>query len=62
MDFFRRIERTEPRIIAPGSPVEVRDASGELIGLGYINPATTIAVRMLAWGETPRSRNSSIIA
>jgi 23S rRNA (cytosine1962-C5)-methyltransferase len=51
--FSGAIERTEPRIIAPGSPVEVRDASGELIGLGYINPATTIAVRMLAWGETP---------
>src|SRR5208283_5098204 len=24
-----------------------------LIGRGYFNPATTIAVRMLAWGESP---------
>jgi 23S rRNA (cytosine1962-C5)-methyltransferase len=51
--FSGAIERTEPRAVEAGSPVEVRDASGALIGLGYINPATTIAVRMLAWGETP---------
>src|ERR1700686_5477091 len=51
--FSGAIERTEPRVIEPGSPVEVRDASGALIGLGYINPTTTIAVRMLAWGGTP---------
>jgi 23S rRNA (cytosine1962-C5)-methyltransferase len=51
--FSGAIERAEPRAITPGSPVEVHDASGALIGLGYINPATTIAVRMLAWGETP---------
>ncbi len=49
--FSGGIERTEPRTIEPGSPVEVHDASGGLIGLGYLNPATTIAVRMLAWCE-----------
>jgi 23S rRNA (cytosine1962-C5)-methyltransferase len=49
--FSGAIERTEPRVIAAGAPVEVHDASGALIGLGYINPATTIAVRMLSWGE-----------
>jgi 23S rRNA (cytosine1962-C5)-methyltransferase len=51
--FSGAIERLEPRTIAPGSPVEVHDASGALIGLGHFNPSTTIAVRMLAWGETP---------
>jgi len=51
--FSGAIERTEPRAVTPGSPVEVHDASGATIGLGYINPATTIAVRMLAWGGTP---------
>lgn len=51
--FSGAIERTEPRVIEAGSPVEVRDASGALIGLGYYHPATTIAVRMLAWSETP---------
>ena len=51
--FSGAIERLEPRAIAPGSPVALHDASGALIGLGYFNPTTTIAVRMLAWGETP---------
>lgn len=51
--FSRAIERTEPSRIEPGTPVEVHDASRALIGLGYLNPATTIAVRMLAWGATP---------
>jgi len=51
--FSGAIERSEPRAIAPGAPVAVHDASGGLLGLGYFNPATTIAVRMLAWGETP---------
>ncbi len=50
--FSGAIERTEPHTLEAGSPVEVHDASGALIGLGYINPATTIAVRMLSWGET----------
>jgi len=51
--FSGGIDRTEPRTLEPGSPVEVHDASGALIGLGYLNPATTIAVRMLAWDATP---------
>jgi 23S rRNA (cytosine1962-C5)-methyltransferase len=51
--FSGAIERTEPHTIAAGAPVEVHDASGALIGLGYLNPATTIAVRMLSWGESP---------
>jgi 23S rRNA (cytosine1962-C5)-methyltransferase len=51
--FSGAIARTEPHSIEAGAPVEIRDASGSLIGMGYFNPATTIAVRMLAWGETP---------
>ena len=51
--FSGAIERLEPRTIEAGTPVEVRDASNALIGLGYYHPSTTIAVRMLAWGATP---------
>jgi 23S rRNA (cytosine1962-C5)-methyltransferase len=51
--FSGAIERLEPRAIAPGSQVAVHDASGALIGFGYFNPSTTIAIRMLAWGEMP---------
>ena len=51
--FSGAVERTEPHNLAPGSPVEVHDASGSSIGLGYFNPTTTIAVRMLAWGAIP---------
>ena len=36
-----------------GALVTVHDASGALLGMGYCNPATTIAIRMLAWGEVP---------
>ena len=31
----------------------MHDAAGALLGMGYYNPATTIAIRMIAWGETP---------
>jgi 23S rRNA (cytosine1962-C5)-methyltransferase len=31
----------------------VHDAAGALLGMGYCNPATTIALRMIAWGEAP---------
>jgi 23S rRNA (cytosine1962-C5)-methyltransferase len=36
-----------------GALVTVHDASGALLGMGYCNPATTIAIRMIAWGEAP---------
>jgi 23S rRNA (cytosine1962-C5)-methyltransferase len=49
--FSQAIERVEPAAIEPGQSVEVRDAAGGLIGYGYCNPTTTIAVRMLAWGK-----------
>lgn len=49
--FSGAIAKFEPEKIEPGSVVEVRDSSGGLLGCGYANPATTIAVRMLAWRE-----------
>jgi 23S rRNA (cytosine1962-C5)-methyltransferase len=51
--FSQAIERIEPASIEAGALVSVHDASGALIGMGYCNPATTIAIRMIAWGETP---------
>ncbi|MGB8413587.1 MAG: class I SAM-dependent rRNA methyltransferase [Candidatus Binatus sp.] len=51
--FSQAIERIEPASIEAGAPVTVHDASGALLGMGYCNPATTIAIRMLAWGEAP---------
>jgi 23S rRNA (cytosine1962-C5)-methyltransferase len=50
--FSQAIERVAPASLAAGSPVEVFSASGELLGAGYYHPATTIAVRMLALGES----------
>jgi 23S rRNA (cytosine1962-C5)-methyltransferase len=49
--FSQAIGRIEPAGLDAGAMVEVRDAGGDLLGSGYYNPATTIAVRMLAWGE-----------
>jgi 23S rRNA (cytosine1962-C5)-methyltransferase len=51
--FSGAIARSEPSTLEPGTMVEVRDANGALIGAGYCNTSTTIAVRMLAWGEAP---------
>ena len=51
--FSQAIDRIEPPSPEAGALVTVHDASGALIGMGYCNPATTIAIRMLAWGETP---------
>src|SRR5260370_36470694 len=51
--FSQAIERIEPASVEAGRLVSVHDASGALIGMGYCNPATTIAIRMIAWGETP---------
>jgi len=51
--FSQAIERIEPPSLEAGALVSVHDAAGALIGMGYCNPATTIAIRMLAWGETP---------
>ncbi len=58
--FSHAIERIEPAGIEPGAMVEVIDASGAPVGYGYCNPATTIAIRMLAWGE--RIKPAEIVA
>ncbi len=51
--FSQAIARVEPGELPPGARAEVYDAGGDLIGAGYYNPRTTIAVRMLVWGEAP---------
>src|SRR5208283_5947606 len=51
--FSQAIDRIEPASPEAGAPVTVHDASGAILGMGYCNPATTIAIRMLAWGEAP---------
>jgi 23S rRNA (cytosine1962-C5)-methyltransferase len=47
--FSQAIARIEPAMLQAGDWVEVRDAGSDAIGLGYYNPATTIAVRMLSF-------------
>ena len=51
--FSQAIERIEPPSPEAGALVTVHDAAGALLGMGYCNPATTIALRMIAWGEAP---------
>ena len=51
--FSQAIDRVEPAAIEPGARVWVLDAAGTTLGHGYYNPATTIAVRMLALGGEP---------
>jgi 23S rRNA (cytosine1962-C5)-methyltransferase len=51
--FSQAIARIEPAALEAGAIVAVHDSAGAILGMGYCNPATTIAVRMLAWGETP---------
>jgi 23S rRNA (cytosine1962-C5)-methyltransferase len=51
--FSQAVDRVEPLAIEPGASVWVLDAAGATLGHGYYNPATTIAVRMLALGDEP---------
>jgi len=51
--FSQAIDRVEPAAIEPGARVWVLDAAGATLGHGYYNPATTIAIRMLALGGEP---------
>lgn len=51
--FSQAIARIDPAPPEAGAMVEVRSSGGDLLGAGYYNPATTIAVRMLWWGEAP---------
>lgn len=48
--FSQAIARVEPLELAAGDGVEIRDAGGNLLGIGYYNPNTTIAVRVLGFG------------
>src|ERR1700674_1857058 len=50
--FSQAIARVEPATLQAGEWVEVRDAGSDPVGLGYYNPATTIAVRMLSFDLT----------
>ena len=60
--FSQAIARVEPAAPQAGDWVEVLDAGGDPLGIGYFNPATTIAVRMLSFdaalkpGEIVRHR------
>lgn len=54
--FSQAIERVEPAAIEAGARVWVSDADGATLGHGYYNPATTIAVRMLALNGEPAPR------
>jgi 23S rRNA (cytosine1962-C5)-methyltransferase len=47
--FSQAIARVEPGALQAGDWVEVRDAGGDALGVGYYNPTTTIAVRMLTF-------------
>lgn len=49
--FSHAVARVDPPNLPAGAAVRVCDASGNPLGLGHFNPNTTIAVRMLAWGE-----------
>ena len=48
--FSQAIARVEPSTLTSGDVVEILDAGGDLLGLGYFNSSTTIAVRVLAFG------------
>jgi 23S rRNA (cytosine1962-C5)-methyltransferase len=49
--FSQAIESMQPVELAPGDGVGVFNHAGERLGFGYFNPTTTIALRMLAFGE-----------
>src|SRR6516225_3337868 len=49
--FSQAIARVEPADLAAGDGVEVFDIARERLGFGYFNPATTIALRMLEFGD-----------
>ncbi len=51
--FSQAIARVDPPNPEPGTYAQVFSSTGDLLGLGYVNLATTIAVRIVAWGEAP---------
>ncbi|HEX8243497.1 MAG TPA: class I SAM-dependent rRNA methyltransferase [Longimicrobium sp.] len=42
------VERTPLTAFPPGEPVEVQDARGAPLGMGYVNPRSLIAVRLVS--------------
>ena len=55
--FSQALESVRPTKLAPGATVEVFNHAGERLGFGYFNPTTTIAVRMLAFGDEIQPSN-----
>jgi 23S rRNA (cytosine1962-C5)-methyltransferase len=55
--FSQALARVEPAELAPGDGVAVFDNAGKPLGFGYFNPTTTIAIRMLAFGESIEPAN-----
>jgi 23S rRNA (cytosine1962-C5)-methyltransferase len=49
--FSQAIGRADPPSLAAGDWVEVYDIGGDRLGIGYVNPQTTIAVRMIAFDD-----------
>jgi 23S rRNA (cytosine1962-C5)-methyltransferase len=47
--FSQAIAKVEPVALSAGDWVQVLDAGGDAVGIGYYNAATTIAVRMVAF-------------
>lgn len=54
--FSNEIDSTEGDV-APGDAVEVRDAVGRLIGTGYVNPHSLIAVRLVSRSRVDISKD-----
>ncbi len=54
--FSQALARVEPTLQA-GDWVQVNDAGGDAIGVGYYNPATTIAVRMLSFDNSLKAED-----
>jgi 23S rRNA (cytosine1962-C5)-methyltransferase len=50
---FQRMVRAADPAARPGDVVTVYDKAGVLFGHGLFNPQSQIAIRMLAYGETP---------
>lgn len=42
------VKRSPLGSFAPGQPVQIADSAGRILGSGYINPASLIAVRMIS--------------
>lgn len=54
--FSNEVETVEGAV-APGDAVEVRDSSGHLLGTGYLNPHSLIAVRLVSRSRVDISKD-----